>query len=68
MFSDGKNATFNESKPGPKMTKKYKHKLPQIDGQYIVLPEEKFNEALDLMWHNWIEPEDVDFYVVGNWN
>lgn len=48
--------------------RKWKHKLPRIDGQLIVIPHNKLTEALELMWTNKIEPEEVDSYIVADWN
>lgn len=48
--------------------RKYKHKLPQINGEIVVVPQNKLTEALELMWSNQIEPEEVDGYMLGDWN
>jgi hypothetical protein len=48
--------------------KRYKHKLPMIDGQIVVIEIRKLNEALELMWNNKIEPEEIDQYLVADWN
>lgn len=40
----------------------------RIKGEPIIIPFEKLTEALHLMWRDEIEPEEIDFYVMGNWN
>lgn len=48
--------------------KLWKAKFPQINGQLLVLPPNKLTEALELMWQDQIEPEEVDHYIVADWN
>lgn len=50
------------------MHKKWIHKLPQINGQAIIVPIERVNEALELMWTDVIEPEEIDQYIIAEWN
>ncbi len=47
---------------------KWKHNLPRVNGQFVVIEANKLTEALDLMWKNEIEPEEIDFYLVAQWN
>lgn len=53
---------------GVGMKKKWKHNLPYINGQPLIIPSEKLTEALELMWSDQIEPDDIDYYLVGDWN
>lgn len=48
--------------------KKWKHNLPSVNGHYVVIEPERLTEALELMWSDQIEPEEVDFLLVCQWN
>lgn len=51
-----------------KSARKWKHNLPTVNGHSIVLEAHKLTEALELMWSNEIEAEEVDMYLVADWN
>lgn len=53
---------------GSNKNHKWIHKLPRINGQIIIVPIERVNEALELMWTDVIEPEEIDQYIISEWN
>lgn len=48
--------------------KKWKHNLPFVNGQPVIIEPEKLTEALELMWTDQIDPEEIDFVLVSQWN
>lgn len=48
--------------------KKWKHNFPSVNGFDIIIDPQKLTEALELMWTDQIDPEDIDFYLVADFN
>lgn len=48
--------------------KTYQYRLPIVDGMFVVLKHGKLDEALSLARRGEIDVEEIDEYLVAEWN